>query len=84
MTRKTIFRLTLALLLLPNFAAYWWMLPRRFKRCRTYRDAFMQTAMRHSQEFVRRQWERTFEAALRIEAARIAKREFRIPFQVQK
>ncbi len=35
MTRATLFRVILAMRLLPNFTAYWWMLPRRMKRWRT-------------------------------------------------
>lgn len=86
MTRKTIYRLMLATLLLPNFTAYWWMLPRRFKRCRTWKQAVMQIAMRQMDERISREWRRTFEVAVRFREnvgfAPISAREYRIPFQV--
>lgn len=86
MTRKTIYRTLLATLLLPNFTAYWWMLPRKMKRCRTAMQATMQMSTSLMAKMVLENWRRSSELMRLMaspEIAPISEREFRIPFQVR-
>ncbi len=87
MTRKTIYRLTLAMLMLPNFAAYWWLLPRRFKVIRTQAQLMRyleyQLVMKWlSSEFER--MDRTWAAINSGTAWPIEAKAFRLPFQINR
>lgn len=71
--------------LLPNFTAYWYMLPRRMKRIRTYRDAMIYQATVTTARFLAREWERSFRIAVAMNSERlelISNRSFRVPFQL--
>lgn len=88
MTRKTIYRITVAMkmLLSGNFAAYWWILPRRMKKIRTHRDVMtyllicreserVVAAMRHQMDMFR------LFSTPGMHVAPISERDFRIPFR---
>jgi hypothetical protein len=81
MTRRTIYRTLLATLMLPNFTAYWWLLPRRMKRCRTVSQAIMLMTSRYLAE----SWRQAFEKVALFKLGKIAPiepQEFRLPFRL--
>ena len=85
MTRKVLYRTLVATLLLPNFPAYWWMLPRRMKRIRTQKDLLRQLMRRYQQRWIVREFERHSAMAEMIRSGNIEPikpGDFRLPFQV--
>ncbi len=78
MTRRTIYRIALATLMLPNFTAYWWLLPRRMKRCRTAWQARLQIETAY---WMRRAFENFQYYTGRTQIAPIDRQDFRLPFQ---
>lgn len=86
MTRKLIYRTLIATLLLPNFAAYWRMLPRRMKRIRTQRDLrrhleAIEMGRLFAAEVDRHRKFMEYLSSGKVE--RISAGEFRVPFQVR-
>lgn len=79
MTRRTIYRTILATLMLPNFTAYWWLLPRRMKRCRTAWQARFQIEMHY---WARRVFENFQYFNGHMPIAPIGERDFRLPFRL--
>ncbi len=85
MTRRTIYRIALATLMLPNFTAYWWLLPKRMKRFRTERQVVEWRVWQRSvrtlfDEYVRFHALMDLICNQQAEMARIGERDFRLPF----
>lgn len=88
MTRSTIFRVIVAMRLLPNFTAYWWMLPRRMKFIRTFDDLARFQFSVIQARYIQKQWEQTFKVALLLKREHpietISRSPFRLPYLLSK
>lgn len=86
-TRSTVFRLILAVKMLPDFTAYWWLLPRRYKRIKTHSDYLRWLERKYWMNRFVEQYRHYcgFTEAMRWAGiAPITATEFRLPFQVQR
>ncbi len=84
MTRATLFRVILAMRMLPNFTAYWWLLPKRMKfyhsRSAWLRIRMFRLAIQHYNTSALKTLERRFAFAPSC-AGPISDKFYRIPIR---